>query len=336
MAKYPPLYLRLHHLFYAFAVVASSLALFGGLGFLVALGVLLVWGTTFLSEKKLTAVEALVLLAIVGILVGLLMPAVQTGGSGGPLVRNANHLMGAIQRYHSDHGHFPPPYVADEQGRPLYSWRVLLLPYLGETALYSQFRLNEPWDSSHNRPLVPTSSIFTSPHRWNEKSSAHYLAVVGEPTVWDPLRTTSLDEITDPADETLVLVEAGDEKIHWSEPRDLSLEEGVDLLVGKHRQRRVEEKELFVIKTYLETDLKWRQVGLASGEVDWIGAVANKETALGLLTKAGGEPLTDLEGVRFQSSRPLVDVAVRWDRVWGVGLWLVIVLLPMRWVCRGT
>lgn len=44
-----------------------------------------------------------------------------------------------------------PPYIADPSGTPLHSWRVLLLPYLGEQKLYEQIKLDEPWDSEWNR-----------------------------------------------------------------------------------------------------------------------------------------------------------------------------------------
>ena len=44
-----------------------------------------------------------------------------------------------------------PPYIADPSGAPLHSWRVLLLPYLGEQKLYEQIKLDEPWDSEWNR-----------------------------------------------------------------------------------------------------------------------------------------------------------------------------------------
>src|SRR5262245_6014980 len=52
-------------------------------------------------------------------------------------------------------GRLPPAILYDEQGRPLHSWRVLILPYLEEEALYHQFRLDEPWDSPHNLALLP-------------------------------------------------------------------------------------------------------------------------------------------------------------------------------------
>ena len=49
----------------------------------------------------------------------------------------------------------PPAYLADKRGKPLLSWRVALLPYLGQQDLYERFHLDEPWDSPHNRQLIP-------------------------------------------------------------------------------------------------------------------------------------------------------------------------------------
>src|SRR5262249_1314447 len=50
----------------------------------------------------------------------------------------------ALERYHDKHGRYPPRCICDPDGRPLLSWRVALLPYLGEKALYDEFRLDEP------------------------------------------------------------------------------------------------------------------------------------------------------------------------------------------------
>lgn len=65
----------------------------------------------------------------------------------------------AIAKAFSDYIDFanlrlPPAVVFDQHGNPLYSWRVLLLPFLGEEELYKQFKLNEPWDSDHNIKLL--------------------------------------------------------------------------------------------------------------------------------------------------------------------------------------
>ncbi len=68
-------------------------------------------------------------------------------------VNNARQLMVAVHNFESVHGHFPAD-IVDQDGVPILSWRVALLPYLMEERLYQQFRLNEPWDSEHNRKLI--------------------------------------------------------------------------------------------------------------------------------------------------------------------------------------
>src|SRR5258707_7271470 len=55
----------------------------------------------------------------------------------------------------SNDGRFPPAASRDQEGRPLLSWRVLLLPYVEQAALYQEFHLDEPWDSPHNLTLLP-------------------------------------------------------------------------------------------------------------------------------------------------------------------------------------
>lgn len=56
----------------------------------------------------------------------------------------------AMLLYKEKHGTLPPAWTVDENGRPLHSWRVLILPYLGQKELYEKIRLEEPWDSEHN------------------------------------------------------------------------------------------------------------------------------------------------------------------------------------------
>jgi hypothetical protein len=61
----------------------------------------------------------------------------------------------ALYNYADAHGGtLPPAYVADAHGRPLYSWRVLILPYIEQRPLYDRFHLDEPWDSPNNRTLI--------------------------------------------------------------------------------------------------------------------------------------------------------------------------------------
>jgi RNA polymerase sigma factor (sigma-70 family) len=70
--------------------------------------------------------------------------------------RNLRLLALAMHNYHDMMGHFPAPAITDKAGKPLLSWRVALLPFLEEDGdrLYKEFRLNEPWDSPHNKKLL--------------------------------------------------------------------------------------------------------------------------------------------------------------------------------------
>src|SRR3954466_9783237 len=61
----------------------------------------------------------------------------------------------ALHNAQDEHGGLPPAVVYGEDGTPLHSWRVLILPFIEEEKLFQQFHLDEPWDSQHNLSLLP-------------------------------------------------------------------------------------------------------------------------------------------------------------------------------------
>jgi Protein of unknown function (DUF1559) len=83
------------------------------------------------------------------------------GGPGGPAPQEARlkKLAAAFDAYYAEHGHYPPAMTVAKDGSPLLSWRVALLPYLGEKKLFEEFRQNEPWDSLHNKKLIARMPI---------------------------------------------------------------------------------------------------------------------------------------------------------------------------------
>jgi len=139
---------------------------------------------------------------------------------------NLKQLAMALQSYHKDFGCFPPAYVADKQGRPMHSWRVLLLPYLGQKDLYDQYRFNEPWDGRHNRLVSDlTLAFFQCPAQPNVKDpTTNYMMVVGPRTISDGPRGRKLTEIADGPHDTIALVEVADSGTWWAEPNDLSFD----------------------------------------------------------------------------------------------------------------
>ncbi|MBN1909060.1 MAG: DUF1559 domain-containing protein, partial [Pirellulales bacterium] len=92
-------------------------------------------------------------------------------------------LRNAVFEYHAEHGSFPPAYVTDPDGKSLYSWRVLMLPYVGCDYLYQAYHLDKPWDSPHNRKLAEKMPvIFLCPTACDfheqDRITTDYVAVV--------------------------------------------------------------------------------------------------------------------------------------------------------------
>src|SRR5579884_2012324 len=77
---------------------------------------------------------------------------------------NLKQLGLAFHNYNSAYNRMPPAVVYDKDGKPLYSWRVLVLPFVEQDNLYKQFKLDEPWDSPTNkRLLTPMPKVFALP-----------------------------------------------------------------------------------------------------------------------------------------------------------------------------
>ena len=147
---------------------------------------------------------------------------------------NLKHIGLALHAYHDEYGSFPPAFIPDEEGHPAHSWRVLLLPYMDEQKLYSQYRFDEPWDSPHNSTLankIPSAyrcpSIVKS-HRHHDLETEHslwmtdYVAISTAGAVFDGTQTTSIEEIHDGTDKTLVVAEVRPHSVHWMQPTDVT------------------------------------------------------------------------------------------------------------------
>src|SRR5271166_372859 len=103
-----------------------------------------------------TLIELLVVIAIIAMLIALLLPAVQAAREAARRAQCTNNLKQialAMHNYASANNCFPPAATYTRDGKPLLSWRVLILPYLEQASLYNQFHLDEAWDSPNNKPL---------------------------------------------------------------------------------------------------------------------------------------------------------------------------------------
>jgi hypothetical protein len=122
---------------------------------------------------------------------------------------------------------FPPAYKADKEGKPLLSWRVLILPLLEEQALYDQFHLDEPWDSEHNKKLIDRMPmVYQSPGSNAGRGKTTYLTVRGPKTMFPGKDGVRIAEVRDGTSNTIMLVEVPDNKaVVWTKPDDYEYDE---------------------------------------------------------------------------------------------------------------
>ena len=122
---------------------------------------------------------------------------------------------------------FPAAAIVSQDGTPLLSSRVAILPYLGESekALFGQFKLAEPWDSPHNKALLAKMPKVYAPvvakDGDKDKNVTHYLGFVGGGALFDKDRTVSRNSVTDGTSNTLMIAEAVT-GVPWTKPEDLT------------------------------------------------------------------------------------------------------------------
>jgi len=175
-------------------------------------------------------IEVLVVVGIVAMLLALLLPARRTSSEAARRAHCGHNLRQiglALQEYESVHHALPPAYTVDAAGKPLHSWRTLILPFLGEKALYEKIDLSKPWDDPANKAAFDSQVVF---YRCPsvELPAAHttYLAVVAANGCFSPTQPRKLSEIRDDRNLTLMVVEvAANRAVHWMAPSDATEQE---------------------------------------------------------------------------------------------------------------
>jgi len=138
-------------------------------------------------------------------------------------LNNLKQLALAMHNYHDANGSFPAQATVDANGKPLLSWRVYLLPYIEQDALFKQFKLDEPWDSPNNKPLIAKMpELFASAlEKKLPAGKTCYLVPNGKEAIFFGDQKTKIQQIADGTSNTIMIVEAAPESaVEWTKPTD--------------------------------------------------------------------------------------------------------------------
>jgi hypothetical protein len=246
-------------------------------------------------------------LALVGLACAAALAAVRPAGQAAPALkkealpkvwpkttpadrkRSANNLKDillALHNFHDAHNAFPAVAIANKDGKALLSWRVAILPYLEHEALYKQFKLNEAWDSAHNKKLLrKMPKVYGLPKvRVDPEYGTFYRVFTGPDTIFHGAATAAgggwplgirIFQIADGTSNTLMVVEGG-EAVPWTKPDELpyNAKKPLPKVGGLFREGF--------------------HAAFADGSVQFIDPKIDKTTMRALITCAGGEVVGDI------------------------------------------
>lgn len=189
--------------------------------------------TWILAAAAIFTVLLIVVLVIGGkIVAGMFQAKAQQEECAGRL----HQIWVAMDNYFNEYGEYPPAVVRDKNGAAMHSWRVLLLPHLGEKEeqLYKEYHFDEPWNGPHNRELAEAlPQVYGCPCDAAAFVSSHtsYLAVIDgasgdfatEPENPDVNRPPPKAGAPAQPKSPYLVVEVAESGVSWLEPRDLVL-----------------------------------------------------------------------------------------------------------------
>jgi hypothetical protein len=192
---------------------------------------------------------------------------------------SVNHLKQiglAIANYEAANHHFPPPVLyGGKSGRVPYSWRVAILPYLEQQALYSAYNFDEPWDGPNNIKLLegmPAEYDYQG-RGYGKETRTSYFLFSGPDTIFGRGDKPKISDIFDGTSNTLMVVEARRD-VPWTKPEDIPFDPNAPppALGG------------FTPEGF--------NAGFGDGSVRYIKHSINPQVLKALITRAGGEVIS--------------------------------------------
>lgn len=309
-------------LFYLTAVYATGLTL-GPATIVLTTIVLLFWWLLF----KNGGCSAALLLIAVFLLIGMLLPAVsqvREAARSTQCLNNIRQLTLAIHNYESSHSKFPSAKKRQADGSPPYSWRVEILPYVEEQALFDQYDFNEPWDGPNNIKLIDQIPyVFVCPSHHNNQGLTPYKVVADKGTAFEPGKPMGFAEVQDGTSNTLCVIEDFQNPVPWTKPTDLTVEQAIKALVPQPPHNVAHLRHDGFATTYLGSN-----VSLLDGSCHRVGPTIAPETVRGICLCDDGK-FCDLNSLG-QTFR-----VIHHEKYLALAVYVILLLLPGIFITRS-
>jgi len=338
---------RLYVLVLAVIVFWLSCVMFGAGGLALCL---LIFAVALVIAGRLSLAQ-FAFLVLGGLLfISLLLPGatfVREAARRMVCMNNLRQINLALIAYKNCYQSFPPPYLADKNGRPMHSWRVLILPYLDQKPLYDRYNFNEPWNGPNNRKLLSARpSVYVCPSdegaRAKGATQTSYVAVVGTKAAWRTGSPRSLAdaELHDHFSTTILLAETAN-NIAWTEPRDVSLD-AIQMADAPSDLATVSSKHGCYYHDFFydyESDTpRGASVLAADGHVSFLPLSALSPRYLQNILKIGGfnEDAIDRIPDLHPRQEPQIHATFRWRTCIALAVWFALVglLFGVAWRSR--
>ncbi len=225
-----------------------------------------------------------------GLLVALLLPARCVAREAARRIQCRNNIRQialALFNYTQEYKVFPPAYTVDEQGNPMHSWRVLILPFMEYKKDNVEYDFSQPWNSPHNIAFAHKSrahEVYRCPTEFKDDQilcDTSYVLLVGPNAFAEGTRHRTYAAVRDGLSNTIMIGEMSHSGILWTEPRDLNVEE---------MSSRLNDPEQIGLRSDHSGGV---QIGIGDGSVRWISNSIDPKLLEALITINGGEDMIE-------------------------------------------